>query len=312
MEKVEFLKANGLCFGCLEKGHISKVCKKHMSCHICQNMHPTILHVNKKEKDCSDSTLTSPSTSSALVSLNANKVIGAGMKRCALAVVPVKVKRGTKVVKTYAFLDGGSSTTFCTESLMHQLNIVGRKQIILLKTMGQTKTVPSHKINGLEVAALESDMFIKLPDVYTHKSIPFAKENIPKMEDIKRWSYLEEVDLNPINANIGLLIGVNAPRAMEPWKVINSQGSGPYAVKTLLGWVISGPLSDEGNEGSLQCNRISIEELLVQQYNQDFTEQHYKDKDEMSVEDLEFMKNSFKLCCTGEWTLQLAAALSKD
>lgn len=68
-------------------------------------------------------------------------------------------------------------------------------------------------------------------------------ENIPKMEDIKRWPYLKVVDLTLINADIGLLIGVDAPKAIEPWKIINIVGSGPYAVKKLLGWVINGPLS---------------------------------------------------------------------
>lgn len=210
--------------------------------------------------------------SGALVSLNANEVMGAGTKKCALAIVlvTVKLEKGTKIVQTYAFLDGGSSALFCAEALMHQLNVDGKKQDILLKTWDKPSQFQA--------------------DVYSHKSTPVAKENIPKMEDLKKWPYLKEVDLTPINASIGLLTGVNTPRAMELWKVISSQGSGPYAMKTSLGGVINGPFSDDGNDGSLQCNRISIEEMLVQQYNQDFTEQYYEDKNEMYVEDLEFMK----------------------
>jgi hypothetical protein len=46
-----------------------------------------------------------------------------------LAVVPVKVrgKGGNKMVKTYAFLDNGSNTTFCTERLINRLGIEGTK-----------------------------------------------------------------------------------------------------------------------------------------------------------------------------------------
>ena len=40
-----------------------------------------------------------------------------------------------------------------------------------------------------------------------------------------------------------LLIGVNVPKAMEPWRIINSQRNGPYAVRTRLGWVVNGPLN---------------------------------------------------------------------
>lgn len=98
------------------------------------------------------------------------------------------------------------------------------------------------------------------------------------------------MDFNPIDAGIGLLIGVNAPKALEPWRV------GLYAVKTLLGGVINGPLSlsedgDVWDAPTVQVNRISfgnLEELLIRQYNQDFEEQQYE-KTEMSVEDKQFM-----------------------
>lgn len=60
--------------------------------------------------------------SSALVSLEAGEDTGAGTD-CALAIVPVQVKmaNGSKSVLTYAFLESGSSATFCTERLMRQL-----------------------------------------------------------------------------------------------------------------------------------------------------------------------------------------------
>lgn len=80
------------------------------------------------------------------------------------------------------------------------------------------------------------------------------------------------------------------PNLMEPWKVINSQGKGPYAVKTLLGWVVNGPLQGQGacygKQGQLQLitNRISLvylNELLVRQFNHDFPESSYEEKTEM-------------------------------
>lgn len=103
--------------------------------------------------------------------------------------------------------------------------------------------------------------------------------------------------MTPIDASIELLIGVNAPEALEPWREVNSEGSGPYAVQTRLGWVINGPLGHvEDGDGhvvaSVQVNCISIgnlEEMLVKQYNQDFVEQHCNEHAEMSVEDAQFM-----------------------
>lgn len=54
---------------------------------------------------------------------------------------------------------------------------------------------------------------------------------------------------------------------LEPWEVINSHGSGPYAIRTLLGWVINGPLSGysdercENNHTTAALNRISMKKL---------------------------------------------------
>lgn len=128
--------------------------------------------------------------------------------------------------------------------------------------------------------------------------IPVSQENIPKEEDIRWWPYLDDVHLNSIKAEVDLLIGVNVPKAMEPLKVINSQGDGPYAVQRCLGWLINGPLSSNaaanmnGGRSYVTSNRISVarlEKLLINQCNQDFSEQAYNEKKELSYEDKQFL-----------------------
>lgn len=48
-EKVWFVKANGMCFGCLGKGLMSTNCQRRLICQICNTSQPTVLH-NDKEK----------------------------------------------------------------------------------------------------------------------------------------------------------------------------------------------------------------------------------------------------------------------
>lgn len=55
------------------------------------------------------------------------------------------------------------------------------------------------------------------------------------------WPELNSVEIPVIDADLELLIGTNVPKVMEPWEVVHSMGDGPYAVRTLLGWVVSGP-----------------------------------------------------------------------
>ncbi|KAJ8408933.1 hypothetical protein AAFF_G00247510 [Aldrovandia affinis] len=138
----------------------------------------------------------------------------------------------------------------------------------------------------------------RAPKAYTHGSIPVHTENIPKQSEIRKWPYLSEVRLPEIEADVGLLIGANCSSAMEPWHVINSRNGGPYAVKTAIGWVVNGPIRKELSEKEkpphCSVNRITvteIEKLLVQQYNTDFPERNYDDKEEMSQEDKQFMQS---------------------
>lgn len=263
--------------------------------------HPTVIHIQSakgpKQENQPKATAETEDTplSSALVS--AGDATGAG-RDCALAIAPVRVAKGIRYIQTYAFLDPGSTATFYTENLMNLLNVKGRKTEILLRTMGQEKPAGSYEVRGLEVGDLEGCTYLDLPKVYTQSKIPVSKENRITEADLKRWPYLSGIQLKEIEADIELLIGTDVPRAMEPWKIINSHDNGPYAVQTLLGWVVTGPLSVDSAEEhagpiAVSSNRISLVELkdlLIRQYNQDFSENMYEEKIAMLVEDKCFME----------------------
>lgn len=193
-------------------------------------------------------------------------------------------------------MDPGSTATFCTENVMRQLNINGKRTKVLLQTMGQRKPVNSYEISALQVGDLSGNNFIELEKTYTQTNIPVTKANVFTQNDINKWPYLEEVQIKDIDADVELLIGVDVPKAMEPWQIINSQGNGPYAVRTLLGWVVNGPLNssavDQHGRPMASVNRISVEKLetlLMKQYQHDFPEKEYEEKPQMSVEDTRFM-----------------------
>ena len=107
----------------------------------------------KETKEAKETTL-----NSMQVSVKADEHTGAGnVQKCTLSIVPVQVKctKGSKIINTYAFLDPGSSATFCTENLLNKLNIRGKRTNILLKTMNQEQSVIAYMANGIEVSAFE-------------------------------------------------------------------------------------------------------------------------------------------------------------
>ncbi|KAK7899043.1 hypothetical protein WMY93_019896 [Mugilogobius chulae] len=138
-----------------------------------------------------------------------------------------------------------------------QLNLNGRKLEILLRTMGQEKVVDSYMLADLEVAGLDSDNFCHLPEIFTQKNMPVHRGNIPHTKDLRRWPHLRQINIPEIDAEVDLLIGTNVPQALEPWEVVRAVDGGPYAIKTILGWTVNGPLRGECQASERICSLTS-------------------------------------------------------
>ena len=310
-EKLEFLKSKGLCYSCLTAGHMSKTCEEKKSCQICSAKHPTLLHIKQKNKDSPKEEVTpqEPKDRSPEQSVTSGFVdaggtcsqTGAGGTDSILAIVPVRVKakKGNKVLTCYAFMDPGSNASFCTNKLANDLHLPGKNVNILLTTMGEQKAISCQAVTDLEVCSLEGDDVIEIKEVFAQKDIPVSKTNIPTQEDVDRWPHLRGVRIPSINADIGLLIGTDVAKALEPEEVIRSIKDGPYAVRTALGWTVNGPLREnirsrtKNGYPEVLTNRISVarlEELWTQQFKYDFPEKDEGEQLEMSKEDQLFME----------------------
>lgn len=84
---------------------------------------------------------------------------------------------------THAFLDPGSTDTFCSESLMEQLNIKGKRTKIHLSINGHNTTVPNNIITGLEISEFTGKQFFELP-MFTQKEMPVTTNNIINKEEL--------------------------------------------------------------------------------------------------------------------------------
>jgi len=68
---------------------------------------------------------------------------GVGIPTIGLPIVPVKVRARSAdpPVLTYAFLDSGSNTTFCSQQLMETLAVDGEQTTLSLTTLGKQNSV---------------------------------------------------------------------------------------------------------------------------------------------------------------------------
>lgn len=124
-----------------------------------------------------------------------------------LPILPVQVKarRGNKVIQTYAFLDNGSTSTFCTEALMRKLNLTGKKKKksrICLLTMSPKTSVSTYIVKELEIFSLNGKRYHSLPNVYTQKTMPVNTTNIIKKENLTNWSLLTLIRLTTLKSRL--------------------------------------------------------------------------------------------------------------
>jgi hypothetical protein len=83
------------------------------------------------------------------------------------------------------------------------------------------------------------------------------------------------VNLHQVDANVDILIGNNVPKALEPKEIRESENGGLYAIRTLLGWTVNGPLGRQGY-CARTVNRVEADVELTSQFNK-FCEMEFRD-----------------------------------
>ena len=304
--KFALLMKHRLCFDCLGTDHRRPECPQRATCDICKQSHPTCLHRDPASNDSveqgsGDPVPVSSASASVPVTLAMTSVASEQTGCCTMPVIAVKVRitGGDAAVSCYAFLDSGCTDTLITEQLMSQLGVFGRKTAISLSTLDCSNAfTPCYSVSGLEICGYFEDTYVALPTAYSHSSLPVTREHILTQDDISCWQYLSEISFPSLDVEVGIILGGNALKATEPWRIINSEGDGPYAVYTKLGWVVNGRLRSadqcDDHPVPMSINRIHVEPCLEQQvqkyFQLDFSERHvFAGEKALSVEDRWFL-----------------------
>ncbi len=277
-ERHNLIQSAGLCFGCLGNGHYSKNCRKRLTCHKCGKPHPTILHYDPKddkEPRSQEKIEAHESHGSSGVSSVCRHTIGDRASVTNSMIIPVWLHHKDnpqKEVLVYALLDDASDTTFIKSQTLRDLGLSGPEIKLSLHTMLGKEEITVEKANDLVVKRMDKRVEVELPKAYSRTRIPHRKNQIPIPEVASKWPHLNKIAerLHPYQSNtdVALLIGCNCPRAIKPREVILGKGDDPYAVRTLLGWGIVGPVTphqesqEEDEAGELAtCNRIMSREI---------------------------------------------------
>ena len=272
-ERIEFVKSNGLCLGCLKYGHMKKDCRGKKVCSTCKGFHPTSLHTNVPKPEGKPGT--SPKNSSAEVTshrVNTHEPEDGVFCDSHSLIVPVWLyQRGYPEKKelVYALLDDQSDACFVSEEILQKLAISGPQVQLKLSTVLGEDFVACQKINDLVVRGVNENQEVMLPKTYSRKEIPAKRGQIPRPETVKEWPHLKRIEEHLLpyqhDAYVGLLIGANCTKAIKPREVIPGADDDPYAVRTMLGWGIIGVIHqsiiDSQENSHCSCNCIVSREI---------------------------------------------------
>ena len=261
-DRKDFLREQCLCYGCLQKGHVSKRCKHRMQCTVCSKFHPTSLHGDTRQQgqlqqngsQGAKAATVNHETSAHNVSSHIEDIqigeaflggTGEGSK-CSMIVSVYLSHCDTpeEEVLVYALLDTQSDTTFVLHDTCTALCLSGVDVKLFLSTMyAENRVVESQRVKGLSVRGFNNSLRISLPDAYTREIMPANRSHIPTPEMARMWPHLEPIaeyltDLKP--CQIGLLIGYNCAQCQIHREVITPSGEGPFGQRTDLGWGIVG------------------------------------------------------------------------
>ena len=254
------IKKHRLCWGCLKKGHMKRNCTRKKRCENCGGCHPTLLHVyggvgrhplqtdGQAKSALPGPTASQPGVTSVTSMSASSRGQSVEQRPCSHSmIVPVFVYKKSKPderMLTYALLDPQSDTCFVSESVTESLSASGVPVTLEIHTITGKSTASSTAITDLAIASFDNSTVIDLPPCFTRNVIPAERGLIPRRETAAEWEHLRPLqDRIPpyfADAEVGLLLGTNCPRAVKPRDIVSTEGDEPWAVRTSLGWGIVG------------------------------------------------------------------------
>ena len=288
-----------ICFMCLTPGHITRECCNPVKCQErgCGQRHATILHDadweglrrasrEKREAEASGGG-SNPSAPEGHHVSSSHHVMG---KKVALPFLLVNVtspETGISV-RTYALLDSGSNVSLCQDKLLRQLRAHGRTEKLSLTTLDKERNETTAQVISLKVSNLDGSEELTIPQVFARPHLGLSSSNLVTEADVQKWPHLKDLPLHHAEMDeVTLLIGQDCPEALIPLTTVPGRKGEPYAVRTRLGWSVSGPVSN--SVARLSSHYISNEGLLQEKVDRfwklESSSGIYEQEKSMSVDD---------------------------
>ena len=277
----------GRCFVCLKRNHKARECRSPMTCSNCRKRHhASICGASSRATTTSPpGTRQASSVSSQSTSMHQPPKTSTSQNSQPSVVsmfidvrTPVLLQTARAVVykpgapavaqTTRIIFDTGSQRSYIASRVRNTLELLTeRTETLVVKTFGSKAGFPQacDIVNVALKTRSGDDMVIPLLTVPTICE-PFSGQPVTLAS--QRYSYLSKLDLaDPSECGdclgVGILIGADHYWALVTGRTLTRQGTGPTAIETRLGWVLSGPVtglcSESSSVNALSCHVLKVE-----------------------------------------------------
>ncbi|CAH8630974.1 unnamed protein product [Dicrocoelium dendriticum] len=256
----ELIRTKGGCYRCLNFGHRAVACHGSKGCGRanCKGNHHTLLHTDQRPRQAagvSDSPPKDPGSCHA-VSADAGKI--------ALGIVPVRLEGPLLSVETYALLDSGSDVSLVQDDLLREAGIEINPVSLKMQTVSGISCLESG-VASFRLVSLDGSESIDVRRAYCLNRLPLrpVKESVSQVA--ARWSQLSTVDFQDLkDSRVRILLGADVPEAH--WQIEQRLGGRgqPFAARTLLGWIMLGPV-DGSRQAHVSINYVREDELSLEE-----------------------------------------------
>ena len=219
-----------LCFCCLNGGHRANQCSLKRTCGRdgCAKKHNRLLHRDQK-------TVSEPKTSDC----STNPVLTANACSGLLQVVSVRLSNGTKKVDTFAVCDTGSTLSFIDDDIRRQLHVEGEKLTLSVAGINGTKDMVSERV-AVELFTKDHNEVVHF---HVHPKMYLGNRRYDYSHIKEKYHHLKVLPNNQIELkDVKVVIGKDNFHLLFPVEYRKGKKNEPWAIKTKLGWTLSGPL----------------------------------------------------------------------
>ncbi len=275
-DRLKIVMQKRLCSNCLRSGHLKNDCRSKRRCRTCKAAHHSSLHDSSPANPSSAMTTqsspasTTPTPYLSAININIPQYDAKGVVLNSTvsetpfvflktAVAPVLARRGS--VKVNILLDEGSQRTFITKNMASLLRVKSRSsERLLLSGFAAVSQTPSI-YESVEITIVSRDKSLIVVRAITVEQIANPLDD-KYHNAVKSLPYLQGLDLAHHSTNndafdIEILIGADFY-----WTFVGDdapiRGEGPTAIRSRLGYLVSGPLQTVRVERHNQINSLNV------------------------------------------------------